>query len=1377
MAFDDEVLADIDSMYSNEDVDSIERNTMGVGDNFFSSASSAFRDDNIFIKAGQSAVYNYQDHYELDEDVSQESITERLDNSLVGEKYKSTILERAKNSRHLDKLVAQAEEWTGQDSFKDKNAVLGGLGWHLLSGATEVLPLVASAPFAVGGMAAMTASAGRRFIGGAIYESVLEVGKHNLGTKDREMIESMVAVASAGTFNAILGKPAGASLKMMEDSAKKSISETANMPLKDVEKMVKLHNEGKTKEAEAMLDAVVPKDVNKQSLWDSMSDMNKNKNMLNSTYQALRVDMQHLVSESPSSSFKGFGDNFFFDPTLKNIDAQKNYLGNQAVEIDKELQSTFQQGYAELVGKYSGDLVFMAAMKGNKREEMFDIIGEIGHIKQFGMNGVSAGNKNQAIDYGINKLVEKGLDEKQAKEIATSMVDLSDKYWAGTHDILAGSNKSFGEGQIPKDANYRPIQYKHNAVNNITTKGTATNEQINNWWFNAWLRNLDPEIHKDLTGNIEKMNEARDQMANWVKGRFNPQNESVTLELAGRDYEKDALAALEAIAQGKSISNAAMDKTASSLMRRSMNIDTSYEANGLRYFDFIETNEEIMAIKYSRELSGRTALSNYKHKTKIDGKETEILLDNDANILQFKSDITDELNQAVREGKMTYDKSLNELARLDHIIKNLTGKPTADNPFSQSHKIVDILKNFTNAKLLGQVAFSQPAEIVTSVGYFGAKNMWETIPQAKKILKLLSSGKVTDDEAQEIFDNMGYGLELLQGVSPQRYTDEFSPSMSSDNVIDKIHKMSEQYADATYLVSGMKQITTMLQVSSMMSLQKEFIKFGTDSVVTPLMKRIQKDMKLSDEMRDRMASQFNRYTDIIHGDGTVSVGLKETERKITGNVKWINKLEDAYGQKPAGLSETKGAISDIMKKALRDNPEFNKVLQDAERKLGKITDINKVLKDIDSTITEMADIFPVSTVRPKELVDAGGKWIEGAKEVQIDLVDFKDLLEKTIKEGKVDGYEKTIKKIQSMIAHEFIHAGTVKPYDTIPEFKTALDSLFKTVEGKNLVDSKGNKLYGATEPKEMVAEALTNKTFMNKLNDIQVPDDYMKLSKDLGKKHKSKIDNVSSKLTDLMVDDKVNDGSVLSELIKTLRTMDATKEYVVRENGYVKGSTVKRVNYDSWDDKEAADLTKQMFRILVDSNVQLGHLQDSVGVAGLGQNLLTNSVFGKLFLSLKTYMIQAYTKQLGRTVNTMDMNKAMTLTSQMFFLTLAAAVQESINYAGTDKFDDKMKLGHLLEKAVSRLSISSYVPAIADTALYATTGNTISGSRYHKATDIGTHLFAPATVIDDLFSVTKAPYNILSGNPEKAGKSILNVLPNWLGVQTAKNIAREELSK
>jgi hypothetical protein len=209
------------------------------------------------------------------------------------------------------------------------------------------------------------------------------------------------------------------------------------------------------------------------------------------------------------------------------------------------------------------------------------------------------------------------------------------------------------------------------------------------------------------------------------------------------------------------------------------------------------------------------------------------------------------------------------------------------------------------------------------------------------------------------------------------------------------------------------------------------------------------------------------------------------------------------------------------------------------------------------------------------------------------------------------------------------------------------------------------------------------------------------------------------------------------------------------------GKGLKKINLEEWD-PEIRDAFIIGVKRHTNTIVQRSTMGDKVGVM-VGDKLMQNTWQGKLGLEMKGYVVNAWSKQLGRALTRRDLYSLGMLTTQMSLGAMAYMAQTYTNYPNDPKKRAELLTPERIAKATfSRSSMASWMPQLIDTG--AQTGLYEKQFSHARSSGLGSGLVAGMPVIDLLdtaSSAFKLPAAALGIGDVKPGelKNAFRVLP------------------
>lgn len=1423
---------------------------------FFEKLGAGIEDESFFFQAGskfKDALTNgmYQDSiYAMDYEFLNSPDKDKLIYDIATSRglrpeYINNIKDEVMSPEHLGVLIDDRLEMQRNKDEID-NSVLGGFGYYMAGALADVVPLIATGNLggAAGRVAFTTASfltktAARRYASVGGYESALELGKEFWSSeRDRTIVENVASIVGGTVIGGTLQRQIGRELDIVNegiDSVLRNQMSVKPEALDKADEFIKKGDFDKARE-ELYKGKLDIKDelygITPDEIFNNLKLREINKNMTFKVYDALRFDLGYYLQHSSSPTMQRFANELIEDPLMlgaKNIDEATSAIipaMKRKVDLEKDLRIAYDDSMLRIFKDYYNDVV---KTTGRKKPNLGRFIN--GAIETVSRERNLLQNKAFEVHFDMGEYVRKGyksedeviqfhaedlskhsgLTIEASTEYVKRLADAMKKVANNQYDALQkAGNKRFqgGEDAIPRDEYYVTHQYKKGILDAIRNRGIK-DEQIGDYLANSYRRanfnDLTPqqisklEAKGILINSKEFQDKLRNSMIYFIRkatGDIYTQEsldrvtrETDTFEEAIRKhFSDDEIDMLFTLKQGD-------NKAKFTKFRKNFDRSHIETINGqeFKFRDLLETNTESLAIKYSRQMAGYTALSQMRSFNKTfqaEGKDISIGLDSRDAV----DNLFNKVRQEIMESKNLSDSKKNaEIERARHIFRHMLGEPTADNPMSKAHQASSILNSLTIGMKLGMSGLAMVAELNNVLWRVGFAALNKKSGYLSAVKDLIKDGKINNEFAQEAYFYTHAGKELGDGFSDAKYDDALNPfavQYSNDvytpleRAINKAQEIGEKLSSFTLMVSGVKPFTAMLQFGMSHALTQRFMKEPTEE----FFKEIAREMNINKAMYERIVEQFNRHADIIDGDRVYKEVIIDGKKnkKLVGKAEFVEFLEQFSGKKPEGLDD----IGDRIVKEMLVNEDDIKLynqFRNGEILLDDIieqyrpeianmyksitgreitdeimdTEINKVIDGVNFVTNEldylvkMGQKFPVIQTsiekfyKSKELEIKNILGVFNSKENTVRL--FEDAMKK---DGLLN-----IEEFLSTLRHEMFHAPTVHAYRSIPEYKRFVDTIYR--QARN--DMPDIRAYGLTDPLELLAEGFSNKQFAKDLNNI-MPN---KKTKEVFNKFKSSDNSMYDELDmakDLGID--VVPDSLFDLLIRATKMTDSDKVVFVEKEGIPFGSTIKRPNFKDWDDDEAFRAFRSGLTRVIDTYIQKGTATDEPGIT-IGGKLLQDTFYGRLALNLKNYMLTSYTKQLGRILFNMDTKTKLTALSQALAMMGTVTMQNLALYGNDkEKLDKAFEQEKFTTDVIKKLSFSSFMPDLYDAGRVLATGsdtNNNSMSMYLRS------LIAPVTVVDDLTNVLSLPYNLITGDLYKAGKSIKRVTPNYLPVSMIEN--------
>lgn len=900
-------------VFTNEKSKDILYSDLSMADNL----QTAFRDDSFIYQGGQ-LIYNKMEDNSVvkDENFTTDIKSEIVKNSGLKKDLQETVINRAKNEEHLLELLTEAKEHERRLDALDETT-LGGFFYRGAAITSDLIPLLAAAPVTIGGRIALASSPVRRFLTGATYDGLVELSKREMSERDRTTLELVVAPLLGGAANAAFGK--GYSVpKELKERATDMIRMNTNMSKEDVKELDSLLKNEKVEEANALVKAKMKQGreevVASEDLIAMVDLKNKTLGMTESAYNKLRGDLSFLLEHSNSESMAKLARHYFEDPLLKNNTKDVLYGSRTAVELKETLLGDAQREFNALAKDWRQAFVESGQKKdfgtnvnglletfSEGRESLYHYAGKLHLLRS---NNIRNMRRDDLALKWITDELETNMKftRATAEEMGKKMMKATENVAMKHHDTLTqfGAIK-FADGSIKQDKFYATNVYRKGSFEELIAQGFKS-QDISDYMTRSYINGLIKNAReagnnvraaklKELTTKINGKNEDFDNlqlaMLRFIK--------SVTKSSVGarrlrvdklreddlddfiEEAFKDNPDMLELIKNLKEETDEAVKdgfgKEEVVFQKRRKAFDRSYVkeyANGEISFDnFLETNLDAIYTQYAKKMSGRVSLEQTKGKTAYtpDGNEIkEFKLNTEEEIEAFFKKAQAEINNK----NISPNKKESEIERIRHTLLQMMGEPTIDKPDSMTHQVVDILNNMTVGLKLGAGALPMIAEYTNMAMKFGVREFLSNFQVGKDIQKIMTTGKVDDNLAKEMYEFLEIGKELGEGFAGIRQEANMNPFSTAniatgntyntpmENALNTAHKFSMKFASATLLMSGMKPLHTFGQAAFGATIVNQFFKRNI-GVTKDLDKFFKKEMNMSDEMFDRVLSQFRKH--------------------------------------------------------------------------------------------------------------------------------------------------------------------------------------------------------------------------------------------------------------------------------------------------------------------------------------------------------------------------------------------------------------------------------------------------------------------------------------------------------------------------------------
>lgn len=1378
---------------------------------------AGFEDESALFNLYNYTVDSLEDStYDLDVTFKDTDKARLLDEAGIRKDRQDMLIGRARNEYHLSELISIAEkEQAREDALNDSFA--GGLLYRGVGAIADYIPMAFLPPLSVGAKAYMTATKARRFAIGAGLEGAIEATKSVVNDRERTVIENVLAPTLGGMFSMALTKPYAKELIDSIEDTKKIVKQSSGLTDNELDEIEKLKlddtadntqqvneivsNAVKRRDAELIearqrksptdamdifvepIQGIAPVIKDRDVLGEALGQleyMNKVKSISADVYDKFRFDLSHYNQTNSSETSREFFNNFFSDPLLYKThidhiyggDVQTSMLHTLSTVVDKNVGALRKEINEEFRNETSF-IKFNPSINGlletyntAQRDILDSMLGDIQIKRRDNIFGMS--DRTVAVDYATKELTRQfGFTKEVAEKYANKMVDSGEKI--GTS--FGSTMKQFGvekfvNGEIKVNPLYIPNQYRYGVLDELANNN-ITSDTVGNFLSNSWLKNKNDKV-KTLFATPEAKAKLDTAMYNWMKYSTSEnkgikqllEDDMLTVEIKKQFKNDDAvLRFMNTRPQEGSV-----------FTRHRKTFDRSHTEDGLDFSMFMEKNIDVLAQKYARSSSGMQGLA-------IAGKQLANRLDangkpkfGNLSTREGISNLYEKMIKEINDGTRSPQEKHKERVRLHYTFKQLLGESTVVNPTGIGHRAVTILNNLTTGLLLPQGGLSQVAELSTLMSKFGAKNFLSNSATGLEALKLATTGAMKKDSfANAMYQTFNVGAELNRSPMSLRYdtaVNSVGNNIGKDNrsAVERVSEWAEnashKFAHSTLMVSGLIPNNTLLQsgfIGSTMDLMLRYNTLGKADKLT-IDKILKQEMGLSQKSIDKVLDNMNRYAVWTDGDKL----YKTDGSEIAGRVEWRDTLDEFIDEEPIGLKDTIKEAQEILFKQV---PEFadkvkvqtlldmDQVTPEAVQRLYPntfendyvVADVMNYVKEATNLIDSMAKKFPVEST---EFVDKISKGVLGTNIANI----INNTSKVQLSRDMLSSSLRDMNEVFNTFAHELIHSGTVIPYTKIKEYKTMVDSVLD--DARSAIPNV-KKEYGLKNGKELLAEAFSNPTFAEKLNELTPS---AKTIEDFGKLevNNSRYDDILDMSMKVM-DIKLNEGSLLDMLVKATKMTDAEQVVKFSKEGYVAGKKVANPNIEKWD-RDISILFRTAMDRVVNTYIQKSELKDTFAVT-MGDGLLKDNPIGRLALNLKNYAVTSYTKQLGRTIANWDNRAGIALGAQLGAMTGVNVIKAVMNnYGDEEKMKEALDPKVLTAKVLMTTNIASYTPSIFNATEMLLTGD----DKYsNSATAYGVSGFAGARQLNALADAISTPANIIEGNPYEAGRKVLPFIPEY----------------
>ena len=895
---------------------SIKENTiLGLASNIFDDEVPYYEPDETYTE--QKKILDIQ---EILPDLRQDHYKYVIDNS---------------NSREeLEFIGNRALEWSRKADYKDELG-FSGFAIDITSSLLDVPVIIGTSLISPVTATALSATKFRAMVSGGVMESAFQMLQDNYGYRERSSTEIILSSVFTGLVNGALTRGIEGHKNIADEigqyQSKKEVGITDEVEERllnatseeEKSSILKEAYESKISSERELLKEVNGKEKLLEKRFKELDDDYKSGRISENAYNklhSLRTDFEWLTKKSPSASMRHIGNQMFIDGTLQHNDLDFVSINETQEMITGVSENMFKDNVDKVIAKISKNRKGVSLSPKTLDAKAMGIFDDIAYEIQGRRHNGLVEDDDSAIKIGVDILVSKyNFEPTVANEIAKETLSAVKKVALGHHKIhLSFGNHHFSDkGDVIKyldtadnsiknieksldgivaDDSYITTIYSHNGIAELAEQGLDRNEMRDYFVgsINSRIKKYNEAIEKvnKKKGTTKPLRKFPDQdklrkSMDWLLTKIGSRDAFVNKTATNSNSDLFEEAFKEGGFTRKELDNfigSQKRDTVGGFEKRKIPLDRSYThtvdgKGSITIMDFVSKDYSAINATYIKKMSGRTAGQQYRisHTFKAeDGSEIGMITDlgTELGAKTLRKKILNELTNAKADGKIDDTGITDELARFDHIINYLHGKPTAVKPTHIYHKIQQIMRNMNIHRLLGMTTLPMTAELNNVIHYSGFRNYFSNAKTIKNLYQRTANGEIDDEFFKEARDFIGLAHEYTQGIRSAIYDHDFdatsfykSEEHLSKNWFnqkfekgkDKALAGSEKLAEFTMMVGGMKPYTAYMQMAMYTGLIKQIKSMATKTALSNKDRVLLKEMGFSDDMLSRIHNQISRY--------------------------------------------------------------------------------------------------------------------------------------------------------------------------------------------------------------------------------------------------------------------------------------------------------------------------------------------------------------------------------------------------------------------------------------------------------------------------------------------------------------------------------------
>lgn len=1217
----------------------------------------------------------------------------------IHEKFMDTYIGNVRNRKHADEMAKYYEKESAKLRYFETQPWWKQMGMATVAEATNVplyIGATALAPATVG-VAGTSALGG--LIMGTTTSLVIDGIKDNFGEIDKTAFEYAVGAVINGGISSAMG---GFTKHATEKIADKHIKQTSGVN-KEVEKDVDNATSMQEKR-DIIKTAMDEKKIAPQK--DALEAIDEHiayskDNVLTRMWEAARQDMEYIMKKSPSKTMSDFAHKTFADATLQRLKLDEIDYGTAQKHIENVLRGERQGFTIPLINRFSdiiGAGAYSRKIKASTQvEDLFSTL--LGGIQ------LRRSLYQHSVDDSIDEVVQiflqsqqKTLRENEINDLKVLLKEASEKmeeYNLKLHKKMAEEghidfvvDPNTGKPRIPENPTYFPKVYSPDKISNLQLRGLEKKDFID--FFKHSLKGYEdvPEHIKD--------------------------------EVASTFYEKIILSKGKARATQKSLfydmqnDPSLSDEAQGVFSRRLSELDYSAkktyttkdgEEIELSFQDILEDSYTGVMDNYIRRMSGSTVLQKHKWKptakpirpAKIEGEEDI-------------SELTAMLNKAVT------GKKIKEAKQIRARIKELYPE--------EGDEIIALANDIRAA--YREIAREAHQVATERVG----KRTKENAEEYDKVFS-----KVYDSKKGSVKQNIAEQKKRLREIENQKRVKHQARILARQES-DEIKFMDEQIEVAQQkVIEAEESLAAAEDIIKIISREvNEILKNESPELIASVQQQIEKALLEGDISKVRTIIKDTIGTDIELPEGLLNEISKRVENIIEARDIDLDSMIKARDIKLDEIAEeiiTESA--DPSARTLYSHKDFDDLREQIREELNDMvgsgeltkTQADKELVRFDNTMRYLMG-QPTSknsqstAQQVNRIVQAWNMarmlgetgitmmtegiavaWDQGFKNLITKVPYIKDLL-KAYRTGKFD--RKELEELQEFLGIFDEYISGAKVYEFNHEYSAITPKRTKLDKAENISN------YGS-EFTLMTGGVKLGSAFYKAVQAVGTMQRLYKVAK-TGKKN-----------------------ATYKKMIRELALSPASEQKLLDEI-LKHASSNKVMNFGKWD-PEIRRLFLAGLNRRSDSIVQVQNIGDQMAWV-VGDEMVKDTVAGKMAMSLKTFALTSYTKQLGRMLVRGDAHMAGLLALYVFTSTIAEIGRATWNYQDNpEKLRKALEPETLGRNALFKMPISGVSEELLGAAELLLVGTQVTNpSRKQNITDEAIGNIPAADLINEIFKLS-----------------------------------------